>query len=111
MAIDREATIAQIVLDHSECAAVLCDHRLDFCCRGTRTLTVACAEGGVDIEAVCADLERAVAQRSEHREPDPRAMTTPDLVGFIVSHHHAYLHEALRFLGPLAANTAPPPFI
>ncbi|HSO35773.1 MAG TPA: iron-sulfur cluster repair di-iron protein [Labilithrix sp.] len=106
MPIDRQSTIAEIVLEHSECAKVLCDHRLDFCCRGERSLTAACAEGGVDLDAVCADLERAVAERADRAEPDPRAMTTADLVTHIVATHHSYLHEALRFLEPLAAKVA-----
>lgn len=106
MSIDRQSSIAQIVLEHSECAKVLADHRLDFCCRGERTLTAACAERGLDIEAVCADLERAIAARGERDEVDPRGMSTPELISFIVSRHHAYLYEALRFLEPLAAKVA-----
>jgi regulator of cell morphogenesis and NO signaling len=47
-----------------------------------------------------------VAQRAGDEEPDVRAMTSSDLVAFIVTHHHAYLYEALRFLEPLAAKVA-----
>ncbi|HQY62334.1 MAG: iron-sulfur cluster repair di-iron protein [Myxococcales bacterium] len=106
MPIDRESTIAEIVLEHSECAKVFCDHRVDFCCRGDRSLTVACAEKGLDLEVVCGDLERAIAGREERHEPDPRAMSTAELVSFIVSRHHAYLYEALPFLEPLATKVA-----
>lgn len=106
MPIDRQSTIAAIVLEHSECAKVLADHRLDFCCRGERTLTAACAEKGLDVEVVAADLERAIAARGERDEPDPRGMTTRELVSFIVTRHHAYLHDALRFLEPLATKVA-----
>lgn len=106
MPIDRQSSIAEIVLLHSECATVFSAHRLDFCCRGERTLTAACAEKGLDVDLVASDLERAIAARRDRDEPDPRAMSTPELVSFIVSRHHAYLYGALRFLEPLAAKVA-----
>lgn len=106
MPIDRQASIATIVLEHSECAKVFADHRLDFCCRGERTLTAACAEKSLDIQVVSADLERAIAARVKRDEPDPRTMATGDLLSFIVTRHHAYLHEALPFLEPLATKVA-----
>lgn len=106
MSIDRESTVAQIVLEHSECAKVFCDHRIDFCCRGERSLNTACAEKGLDVEVVRSALELAIAGRQERQEPDPRELSTADLVAFIVSRHHAYLNEALRFLEPLASKVA-----
>jgi len=106
MTIDQKSSIAEIVLEHSECATVLAGLRLDFCCRGERSLMAACLERGLDVETVTADLERAVAARKEHDEPDPRGMATADLIAFIVSRHHAYLYEALRFLEPLSAKVA-----
>lgn len=106
MSIERQSTIAEIVLEHSECAKVFCDHRIDFCCRGERSLAAACAERGLDVDAVAADLERAIAGREDRGQPDPRAMSTPEVVSLIVSRHHAYLHEAFRFLAPLSAKVA-----
>jgi len=104
--IDRRSTIAGIVLEHSECAQVFCDHRIDFCCRGERTLEAACAEKGLEVEEVVTALEHAIAGRKESAAPDPRAMSTPELISYIVSRHHAYLYAALPFLAPLAAKVA-----
>ena len=39
-------------------------------------------------------------------EPDPRSLSTPELVAHIVSRHHAFLRSALPFLVPLAAKVA-----
>ena len=39
-------------------------------------------------------------------EPDPRSLSTPELVTYIVSRHHAFLRTALPFLVPLAAKVA-----
>jgi regulator of cell morphogenesis and NO signaling len=106
MSIERESTIAEIVLEHSACAKVFYDHRIDFCCRGERSLATACAEKGLDVEVVRADLERAIAAREDREEVDPRTMSTSELVAFIVTRHHTYLYAALRFLEPLATKVA-----
>jgi iron-sulfur cluster repair protein YtfE (RIC family) len=37
---------------------------------------------------------------------DARAMSTPELISYIVSRHHAHLYAALPFLAPLAAKVA-----
>jgi regulator of cell morphogenesis and NO signaling len=106
MPIDRDSTIAEIVLEHSECAKVFCDHRIDFCCRGERSLQTACGEKGLDLAVVSADLERAIEGRQERQDPDPRGLSTAELIALVVSRHHAYLYEVLRFLEPLATKVA-----
>ena len=42
----------------------------------------------------------------DHPECDPRALSTVELVSFIVSRHHAFLRDALPFLVPLVAKVA-----
>lgn len=106
MTLDRGSVIAEIVLEHSECAKVFCGHGIDFCCRGDRSLSTACAERGIDVDVVLAELARAIAGRRDPDKTDPRAMPTPELVSYILSHHHAYVYDALRYLGPLAAKVA-----
>lgn len=104
--LDRNESVAQIVLDHSECAAIFQKHRIDFCCKGNLSLAEACEGRGVDPALVLADLEHAVASRQGHAEPDLRELSTPALVGHIVARHHEYLRRVLPFLGPLTAKVA-----
>ena len=106
MIVDPRSRVAEIVLEHPECARVFYDHRIDFCCRGERSFAEACTERGLDVEPILHQLDRAIALRRPKFEPDPRAMSTPELVSFIVSRHHAYLDEALRFLRPLTEKVA-----
>ncbi len=106
MPIDAQATLSRIVLDYPECAAVLQDRRLDFCCNGNATLAGACAARGLEVEPVIAALESAVTLRQGEPPVDPRSMTTAELVTYIVSRHHAYLRSALPYLAPLAAKVA-----
>jgi regulator of cell morphogenesis and NO signaling len=104
MPLDRRSTVAQIVLEHSECARIFQDHRIDFCCRGGVTVDEACAARGADANAVYAELEAAIAERAGESAPDPRTLATPALVAEIVARHHAYLRRALPAVEPLAAK-------
>ena len=49
-------TLASIVTNNSQSATVLEKYNLDFCCKGKRTLTEACAEKGLSIEEVLSEL-------------------------------------------------------
>lgn len=104
-AIDPAATIAQIVLDHPECARIFRDHRIDFCCRGALTLADACAASGLDLGVLVGALEAAVGTRAE-RDLDTRDLSTPELVELILARHHEYLKKALPFVEQLAHKVA-----
>lgn len=104
--LDRSTSVAQIVLDHPECAKIFHHHRVDFCCRGELSLAAVCAAKSLDADAVTGELERAIEARAPNVGVDPRTMSTPELVSYIVSRHHGYLNEVLPFLEPLAAKVA-----
>lgn len=102
--IDPQQTVANLVLDHSECAAVFQRHRIDFCCRGELTITEAARSKGVELGALTTELTRAIADRRGDRALDPRELSTPRLVAHIVSRHHEYLRRTLPFVGTLASK-------
>lgn len=105
--LDRQQSVASLVLDHSECAAVFQKHRIDFCCRGAMTIEQAANEKKVAVELLEAELERAMQERAgASAEADPRAMSTPALIAKIMGKHHEYLRKVLPFLVPLAAKVA-----
>lgn len=103
--LDSSATIAQIVLDHPECARIFRDRRIDFCCRGQLTLVEACAGTGLDVAVLIDELERAVGGRAP-TDLDPRELATAELVELIVARHHEYLRKALPFVEQLARKVA-----
>jgi regulator of cell morphogenesis and NO signaling len=104
--LDRSQPVAQIVLDHSECAAVFQRHRIDFCCRGDMSVASAAQERGVDVDKLVDELGRAIAERSGVAQGDPRELSTPRLVAHIVAKHHEYLRKTLPFVRQLAAKVA-----
>jgi regulator of cell morphogenesis and NO signaling len=105
--VERHKTLAQVVLEHPQCARVFVAHGIDFCCRGNVPLGDACVALGPEAEAVLAELDRAIAERPGlPPEQDPRQLSTLQLVAHIVDTHHVYLRKALAFLQPLAGNVA-----
>lgn len=103
--LDPSQTVAQIVLDHSETAAVFQRHKIDFCCKGDQTVTDACNGRGVPVATVVSDLAAAIATRTGD-EVDPRTMSTLRLIAHIVERHHEYLRRTLPFVQGLSVKVA-----
>lgn len=104
--VSTQQTIADIVLDHSECASVFQRHHIDFCCRGHMTLTEVCEQKGLDPHQILNDLTVAIAERNGAMAVDYREFGTAALVGYIIQNHHGYLRKVLPFLQPLASKVA-----
>lgn len=96
-----EKTLAKIVTENSQAASIFEKYGLDFCCKGKRTLLVACEEKGLNPQSVEADL-RTVIQSTiagEHHFPFEKLAST-DLCDYIIDTHHAYVKEELpRIVG------------
>jgi regulator of cell morphogenesis and NO signaling len=105
MIINPQKNVADLVLDHSECASVLQRHRIDYCCHGDVPLTDACRERKLDVSTLVGELERAIAE-AKNQDGDLRALPNPALVEHIVSRYHAPLRKNLPFLQALAAKVA-----
>jgi regulator of cell morphogenesis and NO signaling len=103
---DRNQTVANLVLDHSECAEVLQRHHIDFCCRGDMSVEAAARYRKVDVDALVQELSSAIDARRGRQEGDPRSLSTPRLVRHIVSKHHEYLRSALPFIEALATKVS-----
>lgn len=91
------ATIRDIVTEDYRAAAVFQKHNIDFCCGGKRPLEEVCAEQGLDVSAVKADLARACSA-DQPGAPRFSSWDPQMLVAYIVSNHHAYVRQALPVL-------------
>ncbi len=107
MTLDRNQTVAQIVLEHSECANVFQANRIDFCCKGGMSVPDACKARGIDADAVFSDLERAIEARvGKGTDEDFRTMSTPAVIAYVIAKHHEYLRRSLPFVSQIAAKVA-----
>ena len=103
--IDPQKSVASLVLDHSECAAVLQLHRIDYCCGGEQSLTAACHDRRLDVGVVLSELESAIGERRADEE-DARTLSSPALIEHILSRYHAPLRKTLPTVRVLAAKVA-----
>jgi regulator of cell morphogenesis and NO signaling len=103
--LNPQQTVADLVLDHSECAAVFQRHQIDFCCRGDLSIEAACESAGIDMDNLLAELSSAIAERTRN-SGDPRALSTAALIHHIVAKHHGYLRATLPFVQALATKVS-----
>jgi regulator of cell morphogenesis and NO signaling len=102
----RNLTVGELVVERPSRARVFERLGIDYCCGGMRPLCQACQERGLDLEAVCSELER-----EQVAEPSDRARTwatasLADLCDHIEQTHHAYLKQELPRLGFLTHKVA-----
>jgi regulator of cell morphogenesis and NO signaling len=104
--LDRTATVARIVVEHSATARVFQKHGIDYCCHGDVSLLEACAAARLEPDALAAELEAVLATPAAQPDEDPRALSTAALVARIVERHHGYLRRALPYVAPIMAKVA-----
>jgi regulator of cell morphogenesis and NO signaling len=104
--INPQLSVAAMVLEHSECAAVFQRHRIDFCCRGQVSIADACAKLGLPTDVLLGELSQVIDERCTDAAEDVRTLSTAELVARIVERHHVYLRKTLPFVEGLASKVA-----
>lgn len=104
-AIDPERTVAELVVEAPGRLRVFEQLGIDYCCGGRRSLSSACAERGLDADAVGALLATVEAEGGEEGE-DWAAAPLTVLCDHIVEAHHGYLRRELPLLGALVDKVA-----
>lgn len=95
--LNPELTIAKIVLDQPECAAVFQKYRIDYCCQGNISVEEAATRYEVDLDSLITALTQAIEARAgEHGNADnPQKLPPTPMIAYIISTHHQYLREIL----------------
>lgn len=104
MTTDRtQTTLADIVIESPETAAVFERFQLDYCCGGGRSFADAIDEAGADAAEVNTALDAAIAAASTSNGTSPRPIPDrpAELAEYIEQVHHGYLHENLPLLAEL----------
>jgi len=90
-------TLVDLATEHPDALGVFMDHRIDFCCGGTRSLAEACRAEGLDPDQLLAEIE--AAERTRQRPAvrwDERPL--PELIEHIVTTYHEPLRRELSVL-------------
>lgn len=93
-------TLAELAVTHPGAARVFHRHRLDFCCRGRRSLDEACRERALDPTRVLALIAAEDPVGGDAPRWDHAAL--PDLVAHILQTYHARLRTQLPELLAMA---------
>lgn len=104
MPLSPSATVATVVLDHSECAEVFARNRIDFCCRGGLTLEEAAASQQLPLATLIGQLDAAIDRRKGKPLVDLRAASAAQLCAHIMVHLHEPLAKGLPVVRTLATK-------
>jgi regulator of cell morphogenesis and NO signaling len=96
----QTVTLADLAITRPGATRVFLANGLDFCCGGRRPLTEACAEKGLDPDAILQAIAIADQNGGELSRWADRPVA--DLLTFIVNHYHARLRTEIPELILLA---------
>ncbi len=96
MVVDTNKTIGEMVADDFRTASVFSANKIDFCCKGNRTLDEVCNQKGLDVYDVLAQLEKATA--SNNNTIDFNTWELDLLIDYIEKKHHRYVEEKAPIL-------------
>ena len=90
-------TVGEVVKTNFKTARLFHSSKIDFCCGGTKTISEACDEAGMETGLLIKQLETMTL------ENDPVAeffdsMAPDQLCDYIVKRHHSYVRNSIGFL-------------
>jgi len=86
-------TLAEIVTENIRSAIVFEEYGLDFCCKGKRPLSEACAEKEIDIQKVLDDLNNLSGSNYGNQNHDDWQLNF--MVDYIINNHHQYVRRMI----------------
>ncbi len=101
----KDTTIGHLVAQRANRARIFERHGIDYCCGGGRSLAVACAEKGVDVQRLIQELLDD-DNKSQPGDRDWSAASMSELVDNILATHHTYLKSELPRLAFLVNKVA-----
>ncbi len=84
-------TIGEIVANDFRTASVFSKYRIDFCCKGNRTIQEACEKKSIDIQGLTQELKEVVTNQQENI--DFNSWPLDLLADYIEKTHHRYIRE------------------
>lgn len=102
--IHADESIATIVLEHACAASIFDRRRIDYCCQGHIPLQRACADRGLDVHDILAELRAVIA--SADADADPRTTPTSILISRVLAYQHRHLRANLALIRLESGNLA-----
>ena len=90
----QEKTIGEIVATNYRTAAVFKNHKIDFCCKGNRSLDEVCEEKKINKDSLLNELKTASAVK-DNSSIDFKSWDMDLLADYIEKKHHRYVNESI----------------
>ncbi|MGM5629734.1 iron-sulfur cluster repair di-iron protein [Apibacter raozihei] len=84
-------TIGEIVAEDFRTAAVFSKYKIDFCCRGDKTVEHVCEKKSINSDELVKELEESITSKNE--SVDFNSWPLDLLADYIVKTHHEYIRE------------------
>lgn len=102
----EEPTIGDLVAEDIRKAEVFKKYGVDFCCGGKKTLKQACAEKGLDSDAIERELSETSKQVAASKALDFNKWELDFLADYIYNQHHKYYYEEEPVIADLLTKVA-----
>ena len=90
-------TVGQYVAHDNRTAAIFSKYKIDFCCKGHRTVEEVCEEKGLTPESLKTELFAVMATKAID-EVDFTSWPAAELADYIEKNHHKYIEEKTPIL-------------
>lgn len=101
MTITSDVSVGSLAAEHPLATRVFARHEIDYCCGGGRPLGEACAEKGLDTEAVIDEIRKELETTDPSKGRWDQA-ALGDLIDHILTTYHRSLDEELPRLQSMA---------
>jgi regulator of cell morphogenesis and NO signaling len=89
----KEHTLSHIALQNQDAIPVFEKYGLDFCCNGNTRLDIACSKKNLSVDDIIREIE--TSSYPETYVMPFAEMTTSQLIGHILTHHHFYVRKQM----------------
>jgi regulator of cell morphogenesis and NO signaling len=93
----KEKTIGQMVAEDYRTAQVFKSHKIDFCCKGNRTLQEVAEKKGLSLATLLQELHE-VQNNTMGDQPDFKTWPLDLLIDYIEKKHHRYVEQQIPIL-------------
>lgn len=88
----EKQTIGEFVAQDFRTASLFSKYKIDFCCKGNRTLDDVCQSKGLDIDLIEEELN-TILESKDSNSIDFKSWPTDLLIDYIEKTHHRYVEE------------------
>ena len=92
-----DKTVGELVAEDYRTAQVFKNHKIDFCCKGNRTLPEVVANNGIKLQSILEELQ-AVKNSKKSDQPDFKTWPLDLLIDYIEKKHHRYVEHQIPVL-------------